>query len=364
MTVVLASPMLLILMQAQFGPQQKMLLGGAAICFFFLILTIRSTFSAPVNRSSLNRLQHYIDREENLSPLERVLDREEEEFSRETRQRKRRSNDLLPTLTKVINNSRVDFLNKLSADLNRIGSSWRASEIVYVAVLFAILGFFVVGILLQKVIPGLAVALICFYLPFAVVRFYARRWMIRFETQLADTLLLMANAVQAGYGFQQAMEMVAREGQPPMADEFAKMSQEVQLGIPISEALSHMAERVQNTDFTLAVTAIQISMEVGGALADILRSISETIRERVRIRGEISILTAQGKITGLLLSLLPLGMFFLLNLVGSDPDTKEKYSEPLFDGENYPMGPKMVAYGIISQLFGYWVISRIVNIEV
>lgn len=355
------SPMLTVLLLTQ---QQQMFLGGAVVCVFLLIFSLRSTFAAPVDRRSLARLQNYIDREENLSPLEKFIEREEAETQSRNRRRDKQA-DLLPTLTRWLGNSRIEMLNRLSANLNRIGSNWRASEIVYAAVLLAMLGFLLVGVVFQKWIWGLFIALAAFKLPFAVVGFKAKRWMSRFETQLADTLLLMSNATAAGYGFQQAMEMVAREGQPPMGDEFAKVSQEVQLGVPISEGLQHMAQRVDNADFTLSVTAIQISMEVGGALSEILRSISETIRERVRIRGEIGVLTAQGKMTGMILSGLPIGMFVLLMFVGSDPQSGERYTDPLINKDDaYPAGPKLLIVGLILQLMGYYVIGKIVNIEI
>lgn len=363
MGVLLSSPLLLVLLQA--GGPNRVMLGGAAACFMLLMWTIRSSFSQPVSRSTLARLQNYVDREENLSPLERILERQEHlQQQQQVHHRRDRGADLLPTLTRFMTHSRIEFLNNLSADLNRVGSNWRASEIIYVAVLLAMIGFFLVGIVMRRMTTGLLIAAGLWYAPIFFVKLQARRWAAKFETQLADTLLLMSNATAAGYGFQQAMEMVAREGQPPMADEFGKMSQEVQLGVPIAEALSHMSDRVRNPDFTLAVTAIQISMEVGGALSEILRSISETIRERVRIRGEIRILTTQGRVTGLGLSALPIFMIFLLNWVGSDPQTGERYTAPLLDGKTYPLGPKMVGYGVFSQVMGYLIINKIVNIEI
>ncbi|MCC7490864.1 MAG: type II secretion system F family protein [Fimbriimonadaceae bacterium] len=364
MVLLLSSPLLLVWLQV-LNSSNKMLLGGAVLCGVALVWTIRGTFSAPVSRSTLSRLQNYIDREENLSPLERLVERAGAASEPAAKRRKREKGaDLLPTVSRWIGRSRSEFLNKLSSDLTRIGANWRASEVLYASAFLAMFMFMVVGVLMQRYLFGIIFAVGAMTVPFTVVKFKAKRWMGRFETQLADTLLLMSNATQAGYGFQQAMEMVAREGQPPMADEFLKMSQEVQLGVPIADALQHMAERVQNADFSLATTAIVISMEVGGALSEILRSISETIRERVRIRGEIGILTAQGKMTGLMLSALPVGMFFLLNLVGSDPQSKEKYSAPLLDGKNYPIGPKILAAGFVSQMIGYFFINRIVNIEI
>jgi tight adherence protein B len=342
-----------------------MLIGGMVGCAVLMWLIIKVNFSAPVARGTLRRLQAYIDREENLSPLERLVERAEADAAAQRRTRSQRTGDLLPTVTKWVQNSRSRYLNSLSADLARIGSNWRAAEILYIGAVLAGLSLLVVCAILRMVIFGLGLSVFLVFLPAMVVRFQARRWTAKFETQLADTLLLMSNAMSAGYGFQQAMAMVAREGQPPMSDEFTKMNQEVALGVPANDALQHMSERVENADFTLAVTAIQISNEVGGELAPILRTISETIRERVRIRGEIRILTTQGKVTGLGLTLLPILMFFLLNAVGgSDPASGERYAPPLFNKKDYPLGPKLVITGFVMQCVGYFFINRIVNIEV
>lgn len=334
---------------------------AAAFCAVMLILTLKTSFEAPVSRQALMRLETFTQREENVSPLERIVARPQEQQQAQRRKRAR-SADLLPTVTKVIQKQRGGVLGNLSADLTRIGSNWRASEILYVGALAAAFMFLIVCVLMQRWAVGLMFSLVAFLTPVWVVRFIAKRWMRTFESQLADTLLLMSNATQAGYGFQQAMEMVAREGMPPMATEFLKMNQEVQLGVPIAEAMNHMCERVRNSDLDLAVVAIQISMEVGGAISEILRTISETIRERVRIRGEIQTLTAQGKLTGLLLSALPVGMFFLLNAVTAP--TGEMYSLPLTQWDKYNWAPYLVWYAVLSQLFGYFVIMRIINIEV
>ncbi len=338
-----------------------MMLIGAAFCAFMLVLTLKTTFEAPISRQALVRLETFGKRDENVSPLERIVHRPEDE--QRQRRRRSRSADMLPTVTRFIQKSRGGVLAQLNADLARINSNWRASEIVYVGALAGALVFLVVCVVMRKWPVGLLLTGLAFMSPIWLVRFVAKRWMRSFESQLADTLLLMSNATQAGYGFQQAMEMVAREGMPPMATEFLKMNQEVQLGVPIAEAMNHMCDRVQNTDLNLAVVAIQISMEVGGAISEILRTISETIRERVRIRGEIQTLTAQGKLTGAILSLLPIGMFFLLN-VATGIGGNEPYSVPLTQWDVYPWAPYLVYYAVFSQFIGYMIIMRIINIEV
>ncbi|MBI5834804.1 MAG: type II secretion system F family protein [Armatimonadetes bacterium] len=351
----------------QFGAREIILLSLGGLMLAFMFWSLSSSLNAPVaRRQAMSRLRHYIDREENLSPLERMLDRAEAEMRGSKSAKARRKADLLPTVTRWINNSSNAFLNGMASDLTRIGSNWRPSEILYAAMALAAFAFLVFGVGLRMMALGLGTAAAGFAAPFMVVKFFAKRWTARFENQLADTLLLMSNATAAGYGFQQAMEMVAREGMPPMSEEFSKMNQEVRLGVPIADALMHMSERVKNRDMTLTATALIIAMEVGGAISEILRTISETIRERVRIRGEISVLSTQGKMTGGILSALPIFLFFILNVVtrGTAGPGEPPYMDPLFNGKEYPWGPRMVVFGIFSQVTGYMIIQKIVSIDI
>ncbi len=355
----------LILPLLQFGLRESLPLVLGLCWLAMTVALLRSSLGAPSSqRQAMNRLRNYIDRDENLSPLDRILDRAEAD-SRKQRTRGRRKDDLLPHLSRLVEQSGLKFLNTMAADLTRIGSNWRPSEILYGAMAMAAL-LALVFIALRLYVVAVMAAAAGFAAPFMLVKFFAKRWTVRFENQLADTLLLMSNATAAGYGFQQAMEMVAREGMPPMSEEFSKMNQEVRLGVPIADALTHMSERVQNRDMTLTATALIIAMEVGGAISEILRTISETIRERVRIRGEIAVLSTQGKMTGAILSALPIFLFFILNFVtrGTAGPGEPPYMDPLFNGKEYPWGPRMVVFGIFSQITGYLIIQKIVSIDI
>jgi tight adherence protein B len=367
MTTWLAAPGLIAPL-IQFGTPEKLELGMGVGLLVILAWSLRSTFAVPITRrQALARLQPYLERDENLSPLERLVERAEaDQKARGPRSSSKRRGDLLPTVSKWIAGSRIRMLNTMSADLTRIGSNWRPSEILYFGAALSLFSFLIIGIGFKAFAMGIFCAVLAFFIPFWMVRFGAKRWVVKFEKQLADTLLLMANATAAGYGFQQAMEMVAREGLPPMSEEFAKMNQEVRLGVPIAEALTHMSERVQNRDLTLTCVALIIAMEVGGAISDILRSISETMRERVRIRGEISVLSTQGKMTGAILAFMPIALFFLLSWMtkGMAGPNEPGYMDPLFNGAKYPLGPKLVAVGVVMEVLGFWIIQRIVSIEV
>ena len=129
-----------------------------------------------------------------------------------------------------------------------------------------------------------------------------------FNKQLPDTITLIANALRAGSSFLQAIELVVRESRPPISTEFGRVIREVNLGLPFDQALENMVRRVRSDDLELMATAIAIQHQVGGNLAEILDSIAYTIRERVRIKGEIRTLTAQQRLSGYVVAGLPIGL--------------------------------------------------------
>ncbi len=152
----------------------------------------------------------------------------------------------------------------------------------------------------------------------------------QFEQQLADTLMLMANSLRAGFSFLQSLEMVSRESQPPISDEFQRLTQEISIGVPVNQALENMGARVRSPDLDLVITAVLIQREVGSSLAEILEVISRVIGERIRIRGEIRTLTAQGRLTGAILGFLPLTLGLAIHLVGSvTTPNEESFVQPL-----------------------------------
>lgn len=223
-------------------------------------------------------------------------------------------------------------------------------------------GGFVLGFLLGRGVTrpilglfvGLVVALAGWLLPQLYVQWRARRRVQQFVHQLGDTIGLMANSLRAGYSLLQTLDLVARESTPPIAEEFGRVVREVGLGVPVQEALEHMLRRVPSEDLDLLVTAIAINHEVGGNLAQILDVIGETIRERVRIKGEIRVLTAQQSLSGYIISLLPLGLAILIFLLNPD------YLTSLFVWPwiCMPIG------AVVLMVLGFVVMRRIVAIEV
>ncbi len=176
-----------------------------------------------------------------------------------------------------------------------------------------------------------------------------------FTNQLGDTLGMVANALRAGFSFLQATELIAKEMEAPMGSEFATVMREVRFGTPMEVALQNMGNRVQSSDFDLVVTAVLIQRQVGGNLSQILDTISTTINDRVRMKREIRSLTAQGRFSGWILSILPIVVGIVM--YGISP----QYLQPLWE-EN--IGRIAVGVGLCMEIVGFLIIQRIVDIDV
>ncbi|HHX77511.1 MAG TPA: secretion system protein, partial [Firmicutes bacterium] len=166
---------------------------------------------------------------------------------------------------------------------------------------------------------------------------------------------IIANGLRAGYSFPQAMDVVAREMEPPIAEEFNRVIRDNRLGKTMEEALKELTERNDNEDLDMIVTALLIQRQVGGNLAEILDKIENTIRERVRIKGEIKTLTAQQRMSAAIIVLLPFAVTGIIYLMNPD------YIMTLF---RQPLGLIMVAVALVFQSLGIFMIRKIVNIDV
>jgi tight adherence protein B len=261
-----------------------------------------------------------------------------------------------------------DFGANLSRELARADVKLKVSEYL---MLWAgsTIGVPVLFFLLSFVFPALGSplilllgALLGFMLP--------RMWLGRrksgrlnaFNKQLPDTITLIANALRAGSSFLQAIEMVVRESRPPISTEFARVIREVNLGLPFEQALENMVRRVKSDDLELMATAISIQHTVGGNLAEILDSIAFTIRERIRIKGEIRTLTAQQRLSGYVVGFLPIGLAGFIFLI------TPTFFDPMFENPpgflGLPAGLMILAVGGVAMFIGFMLIRKIVDIEV
>jgi tight adherence protein B len=215
--------------------------------------------------------------------------------------------------------------------------------------------FLVVYFINHNFIIAILFGALAYFAPGFYVKHRQRKRFNALNTQLGDTILLLSNALKAGYSFAQAMATIARSAPAPMSDEFTRAVREMNLGITVDDALEHMNARIQSEDFDLMVTAVQIHRVVGGNLAEILDTIAFTIRERIRIQGEIRTLTAQARASGYIITALPFGLTGILTVLSPS------YILPLF---KEPLGWAMLALALIMMFIGYSIIRKISDIEV
>jgi tight adherence protein B len=242
----------------------------------------------------------------------------------------------------------------LRADLKLRTSEFFMIQLGTTALLALIAGVrfgFSLGSLPEIFIAGL----IGYIIPGRYVRYRIAQRLKAFNNQLGDTLTLLSNAIKAGYSFAQAIDTVAKNAVPPIADEFGRAVREMNLGGSPDEALQNITKRVASPDFDLVATAYSIHRTVGGNLAEILDNISYTIRERVRIKGEIATLTAQARASGTLITFLPIVLAVFMYFV------TPTYFRPMF--ENF-VGWVLIAIGVFMIFVGNLIIRRVVAIEV
>jgi len=237
--------------------------------------------------------------------------------------------------------------------------AWIASPFVFAGAAF-VLGFIVPGF---RNVIALAVAfLIGAYFPRFYLKYRQGKRLKAFAAQLPDTITLLANSLRAGSSFLQGIELVTREGRPPISEEFERVVREMSLGMALQPALNNLVRRVASEDLELMVTAINIQSQVGGNLATVLDSIAYTIRERIRIIGEINTLTAMQRYSGYVITLLPVGLGAILFLISPSYMTVMLEKPPEMFG--LPTGVIFFFIGLISMGAGYVLIRRIVDIKV
>ena len=208
-----------------------------------------------------------------------------------------------------------------------------------------------------------------YFIPKIFVKSRQRSRLKKFNDQLGDGITLMANGLRAGYSLLQALDAVAKEMPPPISLEFRRVVQEVGLGIEQERAFNNLLRRVPSDDLDLMITAINVQSEVGGNLAEILEIIGFVIRERVRIKGEIQVLTAQGQISGYVITFLPIVLGLILYAMN-----QEYIGRMIFTCESRGLGPAdkcsqpcgwiMIGGGLLSIAVGYFAIQKIIDIEV
>ena len=273
--------------------------------------------------------------------------------------------DVMPSLLKQDILSEIPIFNKV---LYRIALARRAETFLdqadvklRVGVFFLILAvLFVLGLLLgilfhRGILFGLALSIIFTAIPFIYLFDKRRKRLNKFTLQFPDALDMIARSLRAGHSFTSAMQVVYQEMPDPVSKVFRIAYDEQNLGLSLPESLDNMTKRINSLDLSFFVTAVNIQRETGGNLAEIFEKIGTTIRERFKILGQVKIYTAQGKLSGYILTAIPLFLAFMIWVISPE------YIEVLF---KTTIGMYMIAAAIALQIIGFFVIRKIINIRI
>lgn len=220
--------------------------------------------------------------------------------------------------------TKIKVSQKFRRDLVISGISLRPEEFMVMWIVIVIAPVLVMSILRLHVLSILAVALLCAFLPLIYVNMKRKKKINMFSKQLSDALLIISNSLKAGFTFEQAIINITKDLPDPISSEFGQVVREIDLGLTLEESLTSLTKRMQSTDLELLVTTVVIQKEIGGNLADIIETISDTIKERVNIKNTIRTLSAQGRISGIVVAMIPVAIILVVTLLNPD------YIMPLF----------------------------------
>ncbi len=249
----------------------------------------------------------------------------------------------------------AEVLKGTEVTLDQIYLNIPARQLLYVALILFVLFAGITALLLGSPILGLLVGIGAFFSPGLLAKYLKRRRDRRFGFQLVDALMNISNALRSGFSLPQAFELIQREMDNPIAQEFRLLNQETRVGVPMEQALQHMLDRMPSDDLDLVVTAILVSAEVGGSLAEVMDNIARTIRERHQIEGKVRALTSQGRMQAIILFLVPIILAIVINAIN-----------PYFFAPMVRTWWGWGLFGVIGLLMamGWLVVRRIVTIDV
>lgn len=259
----------------------------------------------------------------------------------------------IPALNTLLSrSSRISSLQKL---LSQADIKTRAGNFLMVCAgcAFAI-GLTILLITREPVFAWVGM-LVGFFLPYSYASYRKGKRFQKFEELFPQAIDTLARAVRAGHAFTTALELIANEVTEPVAGEFRKLFEEQKFGLPVRDALVNLTERMPLVDVKFFVTAVMLQRETGGNLAEILDNLSYVIRERFKIQRQVKVYTAQGRLTMLLLMGLPPMIVVTMQIMNPN------FIKPLFDD---PLGHSLIVVGITLQTIGYFVIRRVIQIQV
>ena len=270
-----------------------------------------------------------------------------------------------PSVLKDQRLSRIDLLNtilfrlavgeRLRRMIVQAGVRKRVGEFMLYIPLLATFGLLLMMVIGAPLAASLLVAAVAGSIPLFVLGRMRRKRAAQFAEQLPDALDLMRSALQAGHGLVSSFTLIADEFPDPIATEFREVAEEVRLGLPMREALHNLTQRIDNHDTPLLAVGLLVAQDVGGNLAEVLDNISYTIRERFKLLRDMRVLTAQGRFSAMILTVLPFLLAVVMTIMSPE------YMKPVFEER---LGQWMIIYVFTSVIVGHVVMRRIMNFKV
>lgn len=314
------------------------------IFFVNMILIIYLLYAYFSGRSNVAvRMKHYLNPEKNREKPER--------------EKGMPWRDGMLAFSKTLGKSKwgIRYKEKTEIQLVQAHLPLKPEEFIAINIMVFLVAAAVFLVFTESLAASVALASLAAFIPFIYVNSRKKSITQKIDQQLPDTLALISNTLKSGYSFLQAVDAAARELPPPISLEFQQILKEINLGVNTEKALETLSKRVQSKDLELIIMAVLIQRQIGGNLSEILDNISETIRSRIKIKGEIRILTAQGRVSGLIIALMPVALGVILYFINPS------YISVLFEE---PLGWAMLSLAVLMQGMGIYLIRRIIRIEV
>lgn len=259
----------------------------------------------------------------------------------------------IPPLDRIL--ATLPLTRDLDKNLDHAGLQVTASRFLILTVAVTVLGFILVLFATNSFLIALPAAVAVSLLPFAYLHFKIKQRLDKFTELFPDALTMVARSLRAGHSFTSAIQLVGEEIQNPVGELFKTAYEQQLLGLRITETLNNLNERIESLDLRFFTTAIAINNDVGGNLSDILENLAKTIRDRLTIRRQVRVYTAQGRMTGYVLGVLPVFTFFMFNILNP------KYESILYKDTK---GLYVLALAVVLQLLGFIVIRKIIRIRI
>ncbi|MBU5612497.1 type II secretion system F family protein [Geomonas azotofigens] len=259
----------------------------------------------------------------------------------------------IPPLDQIL--ARLPLTRDLDKKLDHAGLDITASRFLMVTGGITVFALVLILVVWKSVLVALVVAVLVSLVPFAYLQFKIRQRLERFTEFFPDALTMIARSLRAGHSFNSAIQLVGEEIADPVGELFKTAYEQQLLGLRITETLTNLNERIESLDLRFFTTAIAINNDVGGNLSEILENLAKTIRERLKIRRQVRVYTAQGRMTGYVLGALPVVTFILFNVLNP------KYESALYKETK---GLYVLALAIVLQVVGLFVIRKIIRIRI